>query len=340
MNKDDKRKKTAQELIDFLETEKSILFQDISQSEAIEYFKIKNNYMRTASYRQNFEVYQSGENTGKYIDLDFNHLATLSTIDMTLRSIFLKMCIDIEHAMKVQIVTHIEDNVTEDGYGIVESFLSGNRFVIKSLESKIDDIFTHSLIEKYFKICTVFEINETRVKMSSRIISSDCPAWVLVELLTFGELIQFINHYSKNSDYCLPVSIKILNSVRSLRNACAHNNCIFNNLRPNTSIPNPEISQYISTIPSIQKEERKKKLRSRPLYEITSLLYTYDNIVPNNMKIRRYTELKQFFTNEFVEASSIFLKHQLVQTSFSYLQKLIVNLDENLEKTVDIEDKI
>lgn len=66
-----------------------------------------------------------------------------------------KMCIDIEHALKTRLVV-AEDNPDENGYNIVDSFLSNNPDVITNIEKKAGSVFTGQLIEKYFKLCTVY----------------------------------------------------------------------------------------------------------------------------------------------------------------------------------------
>lgn len=57
-------------------------------------------------------------------------------------------------------------------------------------------------------------------------IDFDCPAWVSMEVLSFGDFIRFYEYYygKKNS---IPVCISMINLVKSLRNGCAHNNCRF-----------------------------------------------------------------------------------------------------------------
>ena len=95
----------------------------MSETEAAEYLSKRNNYMRTASYRKNYAKHETGAQVGKYINLDFAYLAELSNIDFYLREHLLKMCIDIEHALKVALLAEIEQNPQEDGYKIVCDFL-------------------------------------------------------------------------------------------------------------------------------------------------------------------------------------------------------------------------
>ncbi len=106
-NRSRKPKKTAHELIMKMRDEKGITFRYTSEQDAETYLDDINNFLRTASYRQNYQKYLNGENKGKYIDLDFAYLQELSTIDMHFRFIISKMCLDIEHALKVTLVKDI-----------------------------------------------------------------------------------------------------------------------------------------------------------------------------------------------------------------------------------------
>lgn len=61
--------------------------------------------------------------SGKYVGLDFGHLVELSTIDMFLRKLLLKMTIDLEHYLKVKLVNDCQNNPADDGYEVVQAFL-------------------------------------------------------------------------------------------------------------------------------------------------------------------------------------------------------------------------
>lgn len=332
-NRIDKPKKTSVELIAMLENDKGITFNHMGNSDAAIYVAEKNNYLRTASYRKNYDKHTDGSNKGKYIHLDFAYLIELSTVDMYLRTILMKMCIDVEHALKVSILHDIENNTQEDGYTIVEEFLRKYPEIKSMVERKTDSVFTGDLIEKYFALC--YEITpEKRVR--TRILTADCPAWVLVEIMSFGELVKFHNYYSKKNNKILLKS-EIINPIRSLRNACAHNNCLLNSLRPTKNTkPTEDISQYVATFAktekkelNIGKEERTKKLKCRPLFEIVCLLYLYKQVVSSDIKNRQINELHGFINGRMLINAEYFDKNQIISTSFIFMKKIIDNMWEH-----------
>ena len=108
MNRTDKPKMTSKALVDKLRDEKGVSFKYVTEDNAEKYLAQINNYLRTASYRKNYQKYLNGPSKGKYIDLDFAYLQELSTVDMHLRNLVTKMCIDIEHDLKVLLLENLE----------------------------------------------------------------------------------------------------------------------------------------------------------------------------------------------------------------------------------------
>ena len=321
-----KPKKSAHELIEMLRDQKGVLFSEMSEADAETFLSTKNNYLRTASYRKNYDKHTSGENEGKYIHLDFAYLAELSSLDLAFRSQILPMCIDIEHALKVKIVSAIESNPKEDGYSICDEFLAAYPYARSSIEEKADSIFTGELIDKYFDLCLVYETSASgKTSFKTRILSCDCPVWVFVEIVSFSTLVQFITFYNRKYPKSIPIDTKIVNPVRSLRNACAHNNCLFNNMRPCSTQPSEIISQFVSTIPTVAKEERKKKLKCRPLFEFSCLMYLYHTVVTEKVRKRRMAKLKEFIDHRLFRNADYFSDNQIVRTSLIYIKKLVDN---------------
>jgi abortive infection bacteriophage resistance protein len=113
---------TTTELIEHMKN-KGITFNIVSEEDAKSFLQENNYYMKLASYRANYPKYESGSKKGQYVNLDFAYLKELSTIDMHLRYLIMKMCLDIEHALKVSLITHVENNPKEDGYELIRRFI-------------------------------------------------------------------------------------------------------------------------------------------------------------------------------------------------------------------------
>lgn len=235
-NAENKPKRSVLELISMLKKDKGVTFDLFDEVAAASYLLKTNNYMRTAAYRKNYDKYPVGcDNKGKYIGLDFAYLAELSTIDMHLRSQLLKMCISVEHALKVQLLEQFEILPEADGYSVVTTFLLENNYVLDKIALKADTIFIDTLIDKYFKLAYG---EESPGKFKLFIESIDCPIWVLVELIDFGELLKLYDYCAKHG-LITTLDKSVFNPVKSLRNVCAHNNCILHNIRPRSTDTQP-----------------------------------------------------------------------------------------------------
>lgn len=323
MNRIDKPKMTSKALIDKLRNEMGVTFRYVSEDKAEKYLSQVNNYLRTAAYRKNYQKYLNGSSKGKYIDLDFSYLQELSTVDMHLRNLITKMCIDIEHDLKVLLLENLENNASEDGYTVVDNFLNNNPYIVSKIEAASASPFTGNLIKKYFTIQRIYNVQNG--KKENKITAFDCPAWVLMEMLSFGDFIRFYEYYYGLKGG-MPVEISMINLVKSLRNGCAHNNCIIADLNPGSSTAPATIYRKIKTMPDINKNQRQKKLSCRAVLEFVSMLCVYDMVVSEKVKRHRIDELKQLFNGRIREKKGFFKKNQLITSTFDFVYKVIKNL--------------
>lgn len=318
MNCTDKPKLTSAQLVEKMRDEKGILFNEMDEISAESYLREHNNYFRTAAYRENYPKYQAGPNTGKYIRLEFSYLCELSKLDMYLRSILLQMCLDVEHALKVSLLSDIEDNPLEDGYSIVGAFLEKNPSVRSSISHTSGSSFTQKLISKYLTTHAESEIMKTE--------SCDCPVWVLLECITFGDFVRLYNFYyercGKPDKY---LEKGIVNPVRTLRNACGHNSCMLFDLRERTgkTRPGATVTQFIAGITTIGKKERGKKLSCRPLFEICCLLYAEHTYVTADVRENQMKKLRSFVDGRLFKHPEAFQESQIVSSAFTFLLKIV-----------------
>jgi len=169
---------TVEQQIAHLEN-KGITFKLISKDDAADYLTSKNNFLRTASYREVFFMQADGDDVGKYLNLDFAYLVDLASIDRKLREVMLPITLDIEHFAKVKVLDRITQLTSEDGYSIVSDFIESLAPKYrKSFENDLKhrgsatggDLYSGLLIAKY---------------------QDDMPAWVLLEAISFGLFLTF-----------------------------------------------------------------------------------------------------------------------------------------------------
>lgn len=300
-----KRFLTTSELVTHMES-KGITFNIESKDSAKTFLENNNYYLKLASYRVNYQKYQSGPNKGKYIALDFAYLKELSILDMYLRYLILEMSLDIEHALKVRLLKDLENYPGEDGYYIASKFLNSNSKIRKDINRHKSSAYCKNLIQKY---------------------DPDYPIWVLVELISFGNVAYLIDLYKQ--EYRPEEAKKLfervlLNSVRDIRNASAHSNCLINNLSPGTNKPHGTIVNYISEIANINKDTCKKKLSNKFVYDFVCLLCAYNiYIIPTTTRKKRFTELNKLFNDRMLRHKDWFIQNNRISSTYNFCKKIL-----------------
>lgn len=235
-----KVKKTAQQLIDDIFKPKGVTFQKCTESDALIYLEDKNYYYKFASYRHNFNK----DEQGKYLSLDFGDLIEISKLDKRIRFVLLKMCLEIEHAVKTNLLKNISYNDDVDGYQIVEDFIC-------YYNSKTNSSITKSEIIKR-GISPSSSAHQLYMKLKD---DEDIAIWQLVEFLYVSELpylfeyyyhtypmsfLNFINNhrmdFPKNlrkepiNDQAIKTYVKkirtLFKNANAVRNNSAHNNAL------------------------------------------------------------------------------------------------------------------
>lgn len=285
---------------------KGIKFNLVNEQQAAEFLSSHNYYFKVKAFAKNYTTYSKGDNQGKYADLEFAYIQELSKLDMCLREAALSIALDIEHFLKVRLIRDISNNPQEDGYTSVEEFLAWHPNVKDDISHKAKDSYCEALIDKY---------------------QDHFPVWAFVEVLSFGNLINFCDYYYKNypaKDIC----ISNLRIVKFLRNACAHNNCLINNLASNNQsfTQSKDIAYLASKVPDISAKTRAKKMGNRTIHDFVALLYCFDSIVTSHsVKLRQFQRLKKLFDERFVKHRDYFASNALLCSSYTFVKKVVDN---------------
>lgn len=290
--------KTSDELITHMKI-KGIKFDIVKEEEAKQFLQNNNYYMKLASYRANYDKRRID---GTYINLDFAYLQELSTIDMHLRYLILQMCLDIEHALKTRLLKDIEDNSEEDGYDIIRRFVTKYERSYQNIQKHKSSEYCRELIEKYYPYF---------------------PAWVFVELISFGNMVKLYEYYIDRYPGRFRDS-ELLYSIRDLRNATAHSNCLINKLQKGTNKPSVKIVRFVSGIDGIGTAMRTSKLSNKFLYDFVSLLYVYNKFINVDVvKKKRFKQVQEFINVRAVKNKDYFDKNNCIKTAYIFVKKIV-----------------
>ena len=327
---------SATELVDKMES-KGITFQKISKNDAAKYLIEKNNFLRLYAYRKNFQKAELGEKKGKYINLDFFHLKALAILDLQLRKQIFGICIDIEHCLKLSLLKDFETRKPEDAYAIVTSFFKNNYYTANDILQKSiqRNGYISDLLKKYISECDQLNNEDDDVYYYTFLQNNtkkqyciDMPIWVLLESITFGGLIRFYEFYYEYYEEDTPISIKLLNSIKSIRNACAHNNCILHDLSGNKCHPLSFVRTFVSK-KGCTKSMIQSRLKCRTLHEFACVLYLankrYGNstFLPKDILHHDLKEIQGVLVQFEHKYLCMFQKNDIILSSFQFLKKIV-----------------
>lgn len=221
----------------------------------------------------------------------------------------MEMCLDIEHAIKVKLIDDVTNNLSEDGYDIVRKFIArdDNLRILKKIKSHKSGEYCKDLIAKYYPYF---------------------PVWVFVELISFGDLLYFCSFYEETYGVAI-VDNALMNTIRDLRNAAAHSNCILNKMTEridSTKQINSDISNFVKRMSDISKTSRVNNLNYKFTNSFITLLYVYDCLMSNGSKKKRYLQIKEFLDGRVIRNKQYFMSNTKIVGVYNFHKKVIDNL--------------
>lgn len=293
-------KLSINEQVEYMDS-KNITFNIITKEQAATFLTENNYYFKLKAYEK---VYDKNPNSreGKYVNLEFAYLVELSTIDFYLRKEIITLCLSIEHYLKTKLLYDISENKNEDGYDIVQKFLSFNPDLPDEIEQKGKNSTCHELIQKY---------------------KGNYAVWHFVELISFRYFIDFFDYYYRIND--LKNRYKgLLMPVKFLRNAAAHNNCLINHLKEKGGFePNAKILSQVGNIKGISNKSLDNKMSNKIIHDFVVLLMVYNNAAGSNNRKYTMINLKKLFEDRFTYHKDYFQKNIMVTSSYEFVKKII-----------------
>ena len=266
-----------------------------------------------ASYRKNYNKRLNSKQNpiDEYVNLDFGYLQDLAIIDMELRYTFIQLALDIEHFAKMDLLREIERH-NEDGYKIVSDFLNAQKtdrkqHIQSELRQNQNSYYTKDVYNKY---------------------NPDFPAWVFLELLPFGTILDFYLFCAKrfnSKSMCNRFYIMI--RCKNVRNACAHNDCFINDFHTGTAPYKPKypVIQKLAVIPSLSSDSRKRRMQNERMQELIYVLYIHNEIVTSKGVHDKAAQKLHAFKERMMRHADYYNTNQLIAANFNFLKLVIDN---------------
>ena len=294
-------KLTVPQIIDYCKNDLGITFNIMDEQTAQEFLQKNNYFFRLKQYT---EICTEKTKTGKYNGLDFGHLVELSTIDMFLRKLLLKMTIDLEHYLKVNLVNDCQTNPDDDGYGVVKAFFEKEPYIQKTVEKGNN-----------FSCYSGMDIDQCLAY----------PAvWNVIELLGFHDFTYFYSFYYEY--FHLKSEFKNhIDSIRRIRNAAAHNSCMLCNFKPGKYPFDPEISfELAGANLGVSPGTITANLKIPLINDFAVMLSVYTRLITSPMvKQKTFEEIKDFFDTRMVYHKDYFEKFTNIKNAYTFARKLL-----------------
>lgn len=285
------------ELIEKLK-DKGITFKFCNGEEAVKFLNQYNYYVKLTAYKTNFSKYNT-----KYVGLDFMALKDLSTIDMYLKQWILDASISVEHSLKVNLLKDIQEKGIDD-FDIVKKYLLIYPKILEDIKYRRQTSYVKNLLEKYTH--------------------PDYPIWVYLEVIPFGEFVNFYKYYCKEYS-CCEFSSNLLYNVRNIRNAAAHNNCVINDLADKSGYYKNELVDILdSLLLNTRRRTIQNRLKNNSVQDFISLLIAV-NIVIKNEDLKTYciTSIKKLFDGRMIRNAYLYKSSPALIQMYDFCKEIV-----------------
>lgn len=290
----------TEQLIEKLKN-KGVTFNFCNEEEAIKFLNQHNYYIKLTAYKTNFSKHNN-----KYVGLDFMALKDLSTVDMYLKQWILTACLSVEHSLKVNLLKDIQER-NIDEYDIVSCYISLYPKIMDEIDFRRETPYVTNLLAKY-----------THPKY---------PIWCYLEVIPFGEFVNFYKYYYNQYSYG-EFSSDLLYNVRNIRNASAHNNCIIHDLvNKNGYYKNELVNILDSLLPNTKRRTIQNRLKNNSVQDFISLLIAVHKVIKSNdLKNYYLKSIKNLFDVRMIRDAHLYKSSPALNQMYEFCKDVVDSL--------------
>lgn len=278
--------------------DKGITFNLCSEEDAIKFLNQHNYYIKLTAYKTNFSKHNN-----QYVGLDFMALKDLSTIDMHLKQWILNASLSVEHSLKVNLLKDIQERGIDE-FNIVKNYLSIYSKRLGEIESRRKTPYVKNLLAKYTH--------------------PNYPIWVYLEVIPFGEFVNFYKYYCKEYS-CGEFSSDLLYKIRDIRNASAHNNCVIHDLVNKNGFYEKELVNILSSLlPNTRRRTIQNRLKNNSVQDFISLLIAV-NLVIKSQELKTYylKSIKELFDCRIIKYTYLYKSSPALNQMYKFCKEVV-----------------
>lgn len=287
----------TEQLIDKLKN-KGVTFNLYSEEDAIKFLNQNNYYVKLTAYKTNFSKHNN-----KYVGLDFMALKDLSSIDMYLKHWILNASLSVEHSLKVNLLKDIQERDIDE-FDIVENYLEKYPKILDEIKFRRETPYVKNLLIKYTH--------------------PNYPIWVYLEVIPFGEFVNFYKYYC-NEYSCGEFSSDLLYNVRNIRNASAHNNCVIHDLVNKNGYYKDELVDILaSLLPNTRRRTIQDRLKNNSVQDFISLLIAVNMVIKSDdLKAYYLISIKDLFDGRMIRNASLYKSSPALNQMYDFCKEII-----------------
>ena len=222
---------------------------------------------------------------------------------MYLKHEILKASLNVEHCLKVNILRDIE-NKSIDDYKIVKSYLKQYPKILSEIKNRRKTSYSKNLLQKYNH--------------------PSYPVWVFLEVIPFGEFVNFYRFYSNLTGYS-ELEPSIMYGVRNIRNAAAHNNCVIHSLKDKSGYYNNDLVNEVENIlSSIKRRTIQDRLKNESVQDFVSLLIASNKVhMSKELKVYSINGIKDLYINRMVREKSLYKSAPSLNQMYEFTKEVL-----------------
>ena len=150
------------------------------------------------------------------------------------------------------------------------------------------------------------------------------PIWVFLEVIPFGEFVNFYKYYCNINSFC-DFESGLLYNVKNIRNAAAHNNCVIYDLYDRTGYYNSNLAKKLEDILIDTKRRTiQNRLRNKSVQDFASLLIAVEELIKSDeLRYKNIESIKKLFDGRIIKNSNLYRSSPVIKQTYRFLKGII-----------------